>query len=100
MEALQKALDALLSALGDGENRPQAIYKVAYEQARAAASVSSDTSLVVPSLPLDLAFSDAALDPVKDTWTKVMGSAAEDPDVQYMKFEDREGVGEEDDVYE
>ncbi|KAI8262992.1 Rab proteins geranylgeranyltransferase component A [Colletotrichum sp. SAR11_239] len=99
-EALQKALDALLSALGDGANCPQAVYKVAYEQARAAASVSSDTSLVVPSLPLDLAFSDAALDPVKDTWTKVMGSAAEDPDVQYMKFEDREGVGEEDDVYE
>ncbi|KAF9879518.1 rab protein geranylgeranyltransferase component A [Colletotrichum karsti] len=101
-EALQKALDALLSALGEGDNQPQAIYKVAYEHARASTSASTlaDESLVMASLPLDLAFSDSALEPVRDTWTKVMGVAAEDPDVHYMKFEDREGVGDDDDVYE
>ncbi|KAK1715992.1 rab protein geranylgeranyltransferase component A [Colletotrichum acutatum] len=99
-EALEKALALLLSALGDGEDKPEAIYKVAYQQALAAASDSADASDVLPSLPLDLAFSDTALEPVKDAWTKVMGSAAEDSDIVYMKFEDREGVGDEEDVYE
>ncbi|KAI3557490.1 rab protein geranylgeranyltransferase component A [Colletotrichum abscissum] len=99
-EALEKALASLLSALGDSEHKPQAIYKVAYQQAHAAASNSADASEVLPSLPLDLAFSDTALEPIKDVWTKVMGPAAEDPDIVYMKFEDREGVGDEEDVYE
>ncbi|KAK1656198.1 rab protein geranylgeranyltransferase component A [Colletotrichum phormii] len=100
-EALEKALASLLSALGNGEDTPEAIYKVAYQQAHAAVSVSADASDVIPSLPLDLAFSDTALEPVRDAWRKVMGPAAEDPDIVYMKFEDREGVGdEEDDVYE
>ncbi|OHE99757.1 rab protein geranylgeranyltransferase component A [Colletotrichum orchidophilum] len=99
-EALEKALASLLSALGNGDDQPQAIYKVTYEQAGAASSVSADASDVLPSLPLDLAFSDTALGPVKEAWTKVVGSAAEDPDIVYMKFEDREGVGDEEDVYE
>ncbi|KXH62971.1 rab protein geranylgeranyltransferase component A [Colletotrichum salicis] len=100
-EALEKALASLLSALGNGEDKLEAIYKVAYQQAQAAASLPADASDVLPSLPLDLAFSDTALEPVRDAWTKAMGPAAEDPDIVYMKFEDREGVGdEEDDVYE
>ncbi|KAL2876096.1 Rab proteins geranylgeranyltransferase component A [Colletotrichum sp. CLE4] len=100
-EALEKALVSFLSALGNGEDKPEAIYKVAYQQAQAAAAISADVSDVLLSLPLDLAFSDTALEPVRDAWTKVMGPAAEDPDVVYMKFDDREGVGdEEDDVYE
>ncbi|WDK18020.1 rab protein geranylgeranyltransferase component A [Colletotrichum graminicola] len=99
-EALEKASASLLSALGDGESQPQVIYKVAYEQAKAASSASADASDVLPSLPLDLAFSDAALEPVRQAWAKVAGPVADDPDTQYMKFEDREGVGDEDDVYE
>lgn len=99
-EALEKALASLLSALSHGEDKPEAIYKVAYQQAHAAASDSADASDTLPSLPLDLAFSDTALGPVKDAWTKVMGQAAEDGDIVYMKFEDREGVGDEEDVYE
>ncbi|KAL0937464.1 RAB proteins geranylgeranyltransferase component a [Colletotrichum truncatum] len=96
-EALQKALDSLLASLADGENQPQTIYKVAYQQARPTASAPADDVLYVPSLPLDLAFSDSALESVRDTWWKIMGPVADDPDVQYMKFEDREGVGDEDD---
>ncbi|OLN96492.1 Rab proteins geranylgeranyltransferase component A [Colletotrichum chlorophyti] len=99
-EALEKALSSLLAALSDGDKQPQAIYKVAYQQAHAAALTASDESLVLPSLPLDLAFSDSALGPVRDAWVKVMGAAADDPEVQYMKFEDREGVDAEDEVYE
>lgn len=29
-----------------------------------------------------------------------MGAAADDPEVEYMKFPDREGMGDDDDVYE
>ncbi|KAK1999799.1 rab protein geranylgeranyltransferase component A [Colletotrichum falcatum] len=100
-EALEKALASLLSALGEGDGRPQVIYRVAYEQARAASSsAGADASDVLPGLPLDLAFSDAALEPVREAWTKLAGPGADDPDTQYMKFEDREGVDDEDDVYE
>ncbi|GKT62546.1 rab protein geranylgeranyltransferase component A [Colletotrichum tofieldiae] len=98
--ALEKALASVLSILGEGGDQPQAIYKVAYEQAKAASSASADASDILPSLPLDLAFSDTALEPVREAWTKVVGPVADDPDIQYMKFEDREGVGDEDDVYE
>lgn len=97
---MQKALHSLLSALGDGESQPEAVCKVSYEQARAAASPSADASLVLPSLPLDLAFSDSALEPVRDAWARVLGPAAEDPEAQYMKFQDREGVDDEDEAYE
>lgn len=99
-EALEKALASLLSVVGGCENQPQAIYKVAYQQSHVAASVPVDASDVLPSLPLDLAFSDTALEPVREAWTKVVGPVADDPDMQYMKFEDREGVGEEDEIYE
>ncbi|GKT42548.1 RAB6A-GEF complex partner protein 1 [Colletotrichum spaethianum] len=99
-EALEKALATLLAAIDEDGNHPQAIYQVMYEQAKAASLAFSDASHVLPSLPLDLAFSDTALEPVRDAWTKVMGPIADDPDIQYMKFEDREGVGDEDDVYE
>ncbi|KAK1985402.1 rab protein geranylgeranyltransferase component A [Colletotrichum cereale] len=99
-QALEKASASLLSALGDGESRPQVIYKVAYEQAKATSPASADASDILPSLPLDLAFSDTALEPVREAWMKVVGPVPDDPDTQYMKFEDREGVGDEDDVYE
>ncbi|CCF42190.1 rab protein geranylgeranyltransferase component A [Colletotrichum higginsianum] len=99
-EALEKALASLLPALGDGDGQPQAIYKVAYQQAKAAPSASADASDVLPSLPFDLAFSDTALEPVREAWTNVMGPVADDPDIEYMKFEDREGVDDDEDSYE
>ncbi|KAF6806892.1 rab protein geranylgeranyltransferase component A [Colletotrichum sojae] len=99
-EALPKALHSLLSALGDGESQPEVVFKVSYEQARASTSPADDASLILPSLPFDLAFSDSALEPVRDAWTKVLGPAAEDPEAQYMKFQDRECMNDEDEAYE
>ncbi|TEA19189.1 Rab proteins geranylgeranyltransferase component A [Colletotrichum sidae] len=96
-EALQRALESLLVALGEGDTSPKAIYVVSYEHARPAVPAADDNSLTLASLPLDLSFNDAALEPVRDVWTKVMGPAAEEADVRYMKFEDREGVDDDED---
>jgi Rab proteins geranylgeranyltransferase component A len=51
-----------------------------------------------PSPPLDLAFNDTLLEPVRQIWLQLAGQ--QDPESDYMIFEDREGVGDDDNAYD
>lgn len=44
----------------------------------------------------DLAFNDSVLEPVKEAWQVVAGA----PEEEYMKFDDREGVNDDDDAFD
>lgn len=97
---LDCALSSLLAALSGPEAAQElsSIYQLRYEQAHSSqSSVTDEKGLVLlPTLPLDLAFTDSTLKPVEAAWAKIMASAAgPDGPVEYMKFEDREGVGED-----
>ncbi|KAJ2989015.1 hypothetical protein NUW58_g3682 [Xylaria curta] len=98
---LELALTALLRAAA---TTADVLYKLYYEQATSArnlvvASRGSATVLEFPSPSLGLAFDDNSLDAVKEAWKHVIKS--EVPDTAFMKFEDREGMGDDDDdVYD
>ncbi|KAI1456768.1 GDP dissociation inhibitor [Annulohypoxylon moriforme] len=103
-ERLSKALDALLSAATPPDaQKPICLYKLSYEQSLSPREPSRTTrgktsTFAFPSPSLNLAFDDSCLDTVKDAWKVVMGD--EGPDDEYMVFEDREGMGDDDEVYE
>ncbi|KAJ8121308.1 hypothetical protein ONZ43_g2206 [Nemania bipapillata] len=95
--ALDSALIALLQAV-----MPTAaiLYKLYYEQAITArnSSVTSQSGAIVfefPSPSLGLAYDDESLDAVKEAWRLVMKDEASDD--SFMQFEDREGLGDDDD---
>ena len=72
-----------------------------YDQRAGPTSLSVDgNTITFPPPSLDLAFNDSVLDPVHDAWKVLMGSGAEDEDIEYLKFEDREGADDDDDAYE
>jgi hypothetical protein len=54
----------------------------------------------MPRPSVNLAFDDSTLEPVRKAWQMALGAAAEEADAEYMVFTDREGVGDDDDVYE
>lgn len=86
---LDSALDAFLATLA--EPRPALLYKLYYEQ-RAEVHEKSPESI---EASLDLAFNDIILDDVEATWKTVMGDEV-DP-TTFMRFEDREGMSNDDD---
>lgn len=47
-------------------------------------------------LPLDLAFNDSVLDPVKSAWDMVHLNATDEERAEYLVFTDREGADAED----
>lgn len=102
--ALDAALSALLALVASTDGpAPRAIWQLRYEQAcpseTAGVEAQPDTGLFTfaPAAPA-LAFSDAILEPVKTVWKSVLGSEATDEVVEgYMKFEDREGIADDDD---
>lgn len=49
---------------------------------------------------LDLAFNDSTLDPVRQAWDMAMGQEANAEGVEYLVFDDREGVVDDDDVFD
>ncbi|KAE8450242.1 hypothetical protein EG329_006669 [Mollisiaceae sp. DMI_Dod_QoI] len=83
---LEAALNTLLATL---EERPTLLYKLYYEQQADAGSTGS------PEASLDLAFNDGMLDDVESQWKTVMGDEAEQ--ATFMRFEDREGMSNDDD---
>ncbi|OTB04680.1 hypothetical protein M426DRAFT_150344 [Hypoxylon sp. CI-4A] len=102
---LSSALDGLLSvATPPGGATPKALYQLRYDQTLSTREPSVTTSgsistFAFPSPSLSLAFDDESLAAVKDAWKLVMGTDA--PEDEYMIFQDREGVGDDDDgVYE
>ncbi|KAI1124270.1 rab protein geranylgeranyltransferase component A [Nemania abortiva] len=96
-----RVLDIAVTALLQAVTPTAAIlYKLYYEQ-----SISARQSLVTsqggatvfefPSPSLGLAFDDENLDAVKEAWKLVLKDEATDD--TFMKFEDREGMGGDDD---
>jgi Rab proteins geranylgeranyltransferase component A len=97
---LQAALDAVNLALSDGAETA-CLYQLYYEQAIGSAKSARSDGIFefLPPLP-SLAFNDATLDAVHEAWKDVMGSTIEEQGLEYMKFQDREGMGDDDDVYD
>ncbi|EGX92360.1 rab proteins geranylgeranyltransferase component A [Cordyceps militaris CM01] len=101
---LAAALSSLLrSAASEGQATPEVVYKLQYEQ-RGSKSPSLDVSeddVVTFGTPvLDLAFRDATLQPVRQAWEKLTGRSGEEADAEFLVFEDREGVTDDDDVFD
>ncbi|KAI0101230.1 GDP dissociation inhibitor-domain-containing protein [Daldinia grandis] len=103
-EQLESALgDLLAAATPEGSSTPVCLYKLQYEQSLSAREPSSITreeirTFAFPSPSLNLFFDEGCLGPVKDAWKLVMGDTASGD--EYMVFEDREGVGDDDEIYD
>ncbi|KAI0400410.1 rab protein geranylgeranyltransferase component A [Xylaria palmicola] len=97
---LDVALAALLKA---ATTTGDVLYKLYYEQGMSArnplvTSQGSATAFELPSPSLGLAFDDKILDAIREAWKLVMKSEA--PDSAFMRFEDREGIVDDDDSYD
>jgi hypothetical protein len=86
--------------LVDEDPHPSVLWRLKYEQqvqkSRDPGPDSAKNSvwtIVFPTPSTDLAFDETILDTVKDAWQKVMGQDAKD----FLVFEDRNPVDEEDD---
>ncbi|TLS22488.1 uncharacterized protein PpBr36_09747 [Pyricularia pennisetigena] len=94
---LQQSIEPILASVASlsGTSPPRCLWSLSYEQTRETSSTRIDGKVVtVPGVPLTLALGDDTLDPVFEAWKVVMG---EDVDQEsYMKFADREGMGDED----
>ncbi|KAJ3496605.1 hypothetical protein NLG97_g2529 [Lecanicillium saksenae] len=101
---LEAALTSLLAAAApEAQAAPEVIYKLQYEQRGAKApslDVGEDDIVTFGPPVLDLAFRDAMLQPVRQAWEKFTGQAGENTDAEYLVFEDREGVTDDDDVFD
>ncbi|RSL52197.1 hypothetical protein CEP53_008179 [Fusarium sp. AF-6] len=93
---LEKALSSLLAAVVDGQEVPPSIYQLYYEQSIGASTLNVDGSVATFSSSLSShAFDDSLLDSVQQAWEIVTAGSGQD-EVEYMKFEDREGGGDDD----
>ncbi len=93
---LEKCLESLMLAI-DGNQPPASLYQLYYEQAIGTPESKSDgRAYDFPALSPNLAFDDATLRPVQEAWRLVMGQDGEEAVVDYMTFQDREGVGDDD----
>lgn len=104
IQRLESALNDLLTAATPaGAATPVCLYKLQYEQSLTARKPENTvhgkvSTFAFPSPSLSLAFDDSCLAPVKDAWKLVMG--ADVPEDEYMVFQEREGVGEDDEIYD
>ncbi|KAI1343360.1 GDP dissociation inhibitor [Xylariaceae sp. FL0016] len=98
-QRLEKALDALLQmSMTLAPQAPSCLFKLLYEQyaGKCSSSPNKSTSMFeFPAPSFGLAFDDSCLDAVKDAWNHVTGDSTNDD--QYMIFQDRESVGDDDD---
>ncbi|EJP66347.1 rab protein geranylgeranyltransferase component A [Beauveria bassiana ARSEF 2860] len=98
---LDAALSSLLHAASEGSATLEVVYKLQYEQlgARTPSLDTTEDDVVTFGAPvLDLAFRDTMLQPVGQAWEKLTGKAGE-IDAEYLVFEDREGVSDDDDPF-
>ena len=97
---LERSVDSLLAALSTDQT-PTCLYQLYYEQAIGKSEPHVDGQIFeFPPPSVSLAFDDSTLEPILQAWKMAMGAAADDPEVEYMTFTDREGMGDDDDVYE
>ena len=73
---------------------PKVLYRLSYTQRQRVAHSSDSNIVTLPTLPLDLAFNDAALASVKSAWE--VCTRDDDGEEEYMVFEDREGADDDD----
>ncbi|KAI0546986.1 rab protein geranylgeranyltransferase component A [Xylaria curta] len=102
-EALDDSLALILQVMETTPDEPDAdvLYKLYYEQGTSARepvvkSQGSATVFEFPSPSVGLAFDDTSLGAIKEAWKIVMNNELSDD--EFMKFEDREGMGDDDDV--
>jgi hypothetical protein len=89
----------MLSGLGAEDESPKCLYRLYYQQARGASACTIEgNTLQLPAPSLSLSFDDLSLEPVRQAWTKVMSTEAEDPETEYMVFSDREPADAYDDA--
>lgn len=91
----------LLDAI-EVDGSPKVLYRLSYHQAsdpEATLQVSSENIATFGPLPLDIAFNDSSLSPVKSAWDLVEGRDRA-ADTEYLVFDDREGANDEDDVFD
>lgn len=104
VQRLESALSNLLAAVtAEGQTTPICLYKLQYDQSLSAREASttahgSVSTFAFPSPSLNLAFDDRCLDTVRDAWKLVIGEDASED--EYMVFQDREGVADDDDGYD
>ncbi|KAI1328156.1 GDP dissociation inhibitor-domain-containing protein [Xylariaceae sp. FL0255] len=100
-QILDTALESFLEATAPST---EILYKLSYEQTTSPCEPITTTTnaqggasvFKFPSPSLSLSFDDSNLDAVQEAWKLIMkGEAAGDD--QYLVFEDREGVGDDDD---
>ncbi|RDA89211.1 hypothetical protein CP532_0501 [Ophiocordyceps camponoti-leonardi (nom. inval.)] len=96
---LETALESLLESLSaDQQSPPRRLYQLSYEQAAGPGSFSVRGrvgSFALPPIDL-LTLHDDVLRSVRDAWQNVV--AADGDEEEYMVFEDRQDVADEDDV--
>ncbi|KAL2259140.1 hypothetical protein VTK26DRAFT_7312 [Humicola hyalothermophila] len=97
-ELLKQALNAFVEAISE-DQPPHILYQFQYDQSGGPRDMRVEGSVVtLPAPNLSLAFDDASLEPIHETWKRVVGDAAVEG--EYMTFSDREGAMDDDDVYE
>jgi hypothetical protein len=85
---LDAALNTFLTTLEKEEPHSALLYKLYYEQKADGVGGSTEASL-------DLAFNDGILDDVETLWKSVMGDEVDS--TNFMRFQDREGMSNDDD---
>ncbi len=76
------------------ESEVKILYKLYYEQEQAARN--NDDPLEASDASLDLAFNDEILDDVEMQWKSILGETEADQ-ATFMRFEDRDGINNDDD---
>ena len=94
---LDTALSSFLSTFADGADAPKCIWKMHYTQAAGNGAFGIEGNIgTFDLISPEMAFNDDVLPPVQQAWEMVTGA---DNGEGYMKFEDREGANDEDDVF-
>ena len=107
---LDRAVTSLLSALEEAKTRPRVLWTLHYTQSSTLPRPSSSTPTIGRRLPDnvllfpepsgDSVFDDGVVDRVRRVWNTIRQSFSSGDGVEdeFMVFEDREAVGEEDDT--
>ena len=76
-------------------------FQLYYEQAIPSTGFTQEDKVFkFAAASTSLAFDDTTLAPVREAWKLIVGSVSEEEEAEYLKFQDREGMGEDDSVYD
>ncbi|KAG5980094.1 hypothetical protein E4U55_004389 [Claviceps digitariae] len=97
---LDKALSKLLVTAAVSSSEPvKCLWRLRYEQTCGNASFTLQDHIgTFGRFTPDLTFNDSVLEPVQQAWQAVVGLDADKS--SYMRFEDREGVQDDEDVFD